>query len=367
MESLIVERKREAGAEFSYEICWEHGFNSLPSRISAMKNAVKKICLVSDSNVAALYLDPVCKLLSDSGYQVFPYIFPAGEENKNLDTVQKLYHFLIQKKFERKDILAALGGGVTGDLTGYAAATYLRGVDFIQIPTTLLAQVDSSVGGKTGVDFDCYKNMVGAFHQPSLVYMNMDTLQTLPEQQFISGMGEVLKTGLIRDKSFYEWIISHQPQIAAKDPDTMAYVIRECCRIKAEVVAEDPHEQGLRVILNLGHTIGHAVEKLMNFQMLHGQCVGLGTAGAAWLSLQRGWISEKDYEKILKANRMFHLPSSLQGLDPNTVLETTRSDKKMEEGKIKFRLLKGLGNAVVDRSVTDAELLGAIQTLSKTE
>lgn len=365
MESLIVERKRTAETDFSYEICLEHGFDLLSGKVAAVKAHAKKICIVADSHVAALYLDQVRSLLEAAGYHTVTFVFPAGEEQKNLETVRELYCFLIREKFERKDLLAALGGGVTGDLTGYAAATYLRGIDFVQIPTTLLAQVDSSVGGKTGVDFDAYKNMVGAFHQPRLVYMNMDTLKTLPEQQFISGMGEVLKTGLIRDRDFYEWLLKQKQQILGREPGTMARVIRECCRIKAAVVEEDPQEQGLRAILNLGHTIGHAVEKLMNFQLLHGQCVGIGTVGAAWLSMQRGWLPERDYNTIIQANQAFGLPDSVEGLNPDAILKATKSDKKMEEGRIKFVLLKGLGNAVVDRTVTDEELRGAIRTICR--
>lgn len=367
MDSLVVERRQEAGTEFSYEICWEHDFGSLPGKIADLGKPSGKIGIVTDSNVAALWLEPVRRVLAEAGYTVAVFIFPAGEEHKNLNTVQKLYHFLIQEKFERKDLLAALGGGVTGDLTGYAAATYLRGIDFIQIPTTLLAQVDSSVGGKTGVDFDCYKNMVGAFHQPRLVYMNMSTLRSLPGEQFASGMGEVLKTGLIRDRIFYEWITGHRSEILSRDTEVMARVIRECCRIKAAVVEEDPQERGVRAILNLGHTIGHAVEKLENFRLLHGQCVGIGTAGAAWISLQRGWISGDEYRMILENNRYFQLPVSIRGLLPEDILQATRSDKKMEEGQIRFILLKGMGNAVIDRTVSDAELLKALHMLTGNE
>lgn len=364
MESLIVQREHE-GLEFSYEIIWERGFDGLSGALDRLRLPYRKICIVSDHNVAELYLKDVERALSSTGCPVSAFVFPAGEEHKNLSTVQELYRYLIENRLERKDLLVALGGGVVGDLTGFAAATYLRGIAFIQVPTTLLAQVDSSVGGKTGVDFDKYKNMVGAFYQPRLVYMNSETLKTLPCDQFASGMGEVLKTGLIRNRDFYGWIIEQQAQIELRNPETMDHLIRECCRVKAAVVEEDPKEQGVRAILNLGHTLGHAIEKLMNFQMLHGQCVAVGTVGAAYLSYRRGYLTEEEYLQIVRTNLAFRLPVSVRGLKQEDILGATKSDKKMEEGKIKFVLLKNIGEAVLDRSVTDQELLDTIAILNE--
>ena len=215
------------------------------------------------------------------------------------------------------------------------------------------------------MDFDKYKNMVGAFYQPRLVYMNSETLKTLPCDQFASGMGEVLKTGLIRNRDFYGWIIEQQAQIELRNPETMDHLIRECCRVKAAVVEEDPKEQGVRAILNLGHTLGHAIEKLMNFQMLHGQCVAVGTVGAAYLSYRRGYLTEEEYLQIVRTNLAFRLPVSVRGLKQEDILGATKSDKKMEEGKIKFVLLKNIGEAVLDRSVTDQELLDTIAILNE--
>ncbi|MDY5113211.1 MAG: 3-dehydroquinate synthase [Bilifractor sp.] len=365
MESLIVERK-SSGMEFSYQIVWESSFQTLADEIRQISGfRAKKICVVSDSNVAPLYAGEVEKALAPLGLTVETYVFPAGEEHKCLDTVIGLYRFLIEHKFQRNDILAALGGGVAGDLTGFAAATYLRGIDFIQIPTTLLAQVDSSVGGKTGVDFEQYKNMVGAFLQPRLVYMNMKTLKTLPQDQFASGMGEVLKTGAIRDRNLLTWIDSHEAEILRRDPDALATVIRACCRVKASVVEEDPKDKGLRAILNFGHTLGHAIEKCKNFELLHGQCVGIGSIGASWLSMKRGMISEEDYRWLQKLHRDFGIPTSVSGLTVDEIVRTTRSDKKMEEGHIRFILLDGVGNAVIDSSVTDEELREAASVLIK--
>lgn len=358
MDRLIVER-RASGMEFSYPIVWKDNFEQLSEEVAAAGLHPGKICVVADSNVAPLYLKDVAASLSGCCKKVETYVFPAGEENKNLGQVNLLYEFLIQNHFERRDLLAALGGGVTGDLTGFVAATYLRGIDFIQIPTTLLAQVDSSVGGKTGVDCDQYKNMVGAFHQPRLVYMNMTTLHSLPDEQFASGMGEVLKTGLIRDRDFYCRLRDQADIVLSKDPDVMADTVRTCCRIKASVVEEDPKDTGIRGILNFGHTLGHAVEKCMNFTMLHGQCVALGTVGAAWLSMKKGYLTSEEYEMIRSVNERYHLPVSVSGLSAEQIVRTTKSDKKMEGGRISFILLRSVGDAYIDRSLTDEDLEAA--------
>ncbi len=362
MNQLCVEKKQEE-IDFSYQIIWARDFKALPQQMELLKLPCKKICIVTDSTVADLYADQVRDALSSLGKTIFTYIFPAGEANKNLSTVQDLYCFLIENHFERKDLLVALGGGVTGDLTGFAAATYLRGIDFIQIPTTLLAQVDSSVGGKTGVDFDQYKNMVGAFYQPRLVYMNMTTLRTLPEDQFASGMGEVLKTSYIRSKELYQWIWAHTDEILSRSAEAMEHLVNACCKIKASVVEEDPKEQGLRAILNFGHTLGHAVEKLADFSLPHGQCVAVGMIGAAYLSRKRSYLSEEEYARIRELNRCFGLPLTISGMRAEDILQATKSDKKMEQGHIKFILLKEMGHAVIDLSVSDPDLMDAISVI----
>ncbi len=361
MKKNILKVKREG--DFSYPIYFENSFDGLTDAVKAEELDNRTVCIVTDSNVSPLYAAQVRDLLEEVSAKVLIFEFEAGEPNKNLDTVQALYRFLIQNKIDRKGILAALGGGVTGDLTGFAAATYLRGIDFIQIPTTLLAQVDSSVGGKTGVDFQQYKNMVGAFHQPRLVFMNMETLKTLPEKEFACGMGEILKTGLICDGELFRSVCRDYERIRVLDNETLAAVIRRCCEIKAGVVERDPKEQGERALLNLGHTIGHAIEKLMDFQLLHGQCVAVGTAAAAQISKKRGLLTEDEYQEILNGCRLFDLPVAVKGLDPQQVLAATKNDKKMEKGKIKFILMKGIGHSFIDKSVSDEELLNGIQAV----
>ncbi len=339
-----------------YDIVLEPDFGRLKDEVISLGTASKKLCIVSDSNVAGLYGQEVLEILSGCSRETVLFVFPAGEEHKNLDTVKNLYEFLIQNKFERGDMLVALGGGVTGDLCGFAAATYLRGISFIQIPTTLLSQVDSSIGGKTGVDFDSYKNMVGAFHMPRLVYTNLSTLRTLDNEQFASGMGEVLKHGLIKNRDYYNWLASHADSINARNLDDCEKMILESNRIKRDVVEKDPKEQGERALLNFGHTLGHAIEKLKDFTLLHGHCVALGCVAACSISVRRGCLTESDIVGFCQTLEKYQLPISTSGLVIEDVIDATKHDKKMDGGTIKFILLKSLGEAYIDRSVTEEEM-----------
>lgn len=344
-----------------YDIMLEQDFLKLPDAfLSLGYSKGQKACIVTDSNLAALHLPDLEKKLEAIFGRVISFVFPAGEEHKNLDTVQKLYQNLIEHYFDRHDVLIAFGGGVTGDLTGFAAATYLRGIDFVQIPTSLLSQVDSSIGGKTGVDFSRYKNMVGAFYQPRLVYMNLSLLHTLPKEQFISGMGEILKHGLIRSADYFEWILQREADIIRLAPDALEEMIYGSCRIKRGVVERDPKEKGERALLNFGHTIGHAIEKLSGFQLFHGQCVSIGMAAACRISRDQGHISDEECERILKALRRFGLPVSASGLLAEDILSASKSDKKMVAGKIKFILLKSVGDAYVNPDLSDQQILSGI-------
>lgn len=360
-DTSVITVKTEGNAP--YDICLHDSFEALAEELKKLGCEGHRICIAADSNVAPLYLEEVKAEAAKCCTQVETFVFPAGEENKTLDTVRNLYEALILAGFDRKDYLLALGGGVTGDMTGYAAATYLRGIRFIQVPTTLLAQVDSSVGGKTGVDFDQYKNMVGAFHQPSLVYINTSTLNTLPEEQFASGMGEVLKHGLILDADFYEWVIEHMSEIEERDPETLNYMVGKNCQIKRYIVEKDPTEKGDRALLNFGHTIGHAIEKLKNFELSHGACVALGFVAASYISWKRGMLDEEEFYEIRDMNVGFGLPISFDGITAEEIIKTTKSDKKMEAGKIRFVLLKKLGKAYVDMTVTEEEMASAINFL----
>lgn len=346
-----------------YDICLKESFSSLAQELEAIGCKGRRLCVVSDTTVAELYLEEVMAEAKKCGSEVISFVFPAGEPSKTLATVQQLYETLIQAGFDRRDYLLALGGGVVGDLTGYAAATYLRGIRFVQLPTTLLAQIDSSVGGKTGVDFDQYKNMVGAFHQPALVYINVPVLKTLPDDQLASGVGELLKYGLSFDADFYEWCIEHMEEIEERDPETMTYLIGKCCGLKKYIVEKDPTEKGDRALLNFGHTIGHAIEKLKNFTLSHGACVALGTVAAAYISWQRGYLDEDEFYEIRDMNVGFGLPISFDGPSVDEIIAATKSDKKMDAGQIRFILLKKLGKAQIVTDVTDQEMREAIQSL----
>ena len=358
-QRLLVKKE----GDFTYPIAFCRDFSALTQEIQDLPNTGKRLCVVTDSNVAPLFLKTVAEVLKETGREIYTYILPAGEQNKTLENVQGIYEFLIQNRFDRKDLLAALGGGVVGDMTGFAAATYLRGIDFIQIPTTLLAQVDSSIGGKTGVDFKQYKNMVGAFHQPLLVYLNVSTLKTLSDSEFACGMGEIIKHGLIRSLEYSQWLTEHSKEILERKEDICQSMIYQSCMIKKTVVENDPTEKGERAVLNMGHTVGHAVEKLKNFSMAHGQCVAVGCMASAYISLKRGWITQKEYEKTAEQLKLFGLPLYINGLSAEDILTATKSDKKMDKGHIKFVLMKKPGNAVVDTSVTDQELLEAIESI----
>ena len=343
-----------------YDIVFTTDFSELVPELQKLDIGSRKVCIITDSHVASLYGEEVMGLLNGYCIKNVLYTFPAGEENKTLDTVRDIYTFLIQEKFDRKDLLLALGGGVVGDITGFAAATYLRGVDFVQVPTTLLSQADSSIGGKTGVDFDGYKNMVGAFNMPKLVYMNVGTLKTLDDRQFFSGFAEIMKHGLIKDASFYEWLLDKMYEICDRDVETLLEMVQRSSMVKKLVVEKDPTEKGDRALLNFGHTIGHAIEKYMNFTMTHGECIALGAVAAAFISWKHEWLSMEEYYEIRDMYVPFNLPISIENIDPQEILKLTKSDKKMEGNTIKFVLLKKVGKAVIDRNVTDEDILNAL-------
>ncbi len=347
-----------------YDIVLCDGFSDLTQEARALSLAGKKLCIVTDDIVKGLYLEPVFRALREAGACCMAFSFPAGEEHKNLDTVRSLYRFLCEKHFGRKDLLVALGGGGVGDLAGFAAATWLRGVDFLQIPTTLLAQVDSSIGGKTGVDFDGFKNMVGAFHMPRLVYANVRTLETLEARQFSNGFAEAMKHGLIRDQRYYCWLVSHQYEIQDRDPETMLELVKKSCEIKRRVVEADPLEEGERAVLNFGHTLGHAIEKASGFTMLHGECVALGCVAAAYISWKKELIPMEEYYEIRDMFVPFGLPISADRLDGARIMELVRSDKKVISGKLRFILLERVGKAVIRQDVTEEEMAAAIEELN---
>ncbi|NMB42820.1 MAG: 3-dehydroquinate synthase [Clostridiales bacterium] len=350
-----------------YPISLTNNFEELYNLLNNLNADKKKVCIVLDSNVGKLYTDDICNAISKSVKEVHTFSFLSGEKQKNLDTVYCLYEKLIELKFDRKDILIALGEGVVGDLTGFAAATYLRGISFIQIPTSLLAMVDSSIGGKTGVDFLGYKNMVGAFHQPVAVHINTNTLKSLPKEHFNNGMAEIIKHGLIKDLDYFKWLECNKDSINSFNLDIINEMIYKSCIIKKEVVENDPKEQGERALLNFGHTIGHAIEKAMDFELLHGECVALGMVSAAYISLNRAYITKKDFDYIIRILKDFNLKVNLSSslLNVDSLLEIIKHDKKQESGKLKFILLKEIGHAYIETSVTTSEITSAIKYILK--
>ncbi|MCB5186011.1 3-dehydroquinate synthase [Methylobacillus gramineus] len=317
----------------------------------------KQVAVVTNTTVAPLYLEKFSQPLRDAGVSVIPIILPDGEAYKNSDTLNLIYDALLKNRCERSTTVIALGGGVIGDLTGYAAATYLRGVPFIQVPTTLLSQVDSSVGGKTGINHPLGKNMIGAFYQPQLVLADLDTLTTLPERELSAGLAEVIKYGLIRDVDFFSWQEANMQKLLALDTEAMSYAIYRSCENKAEVVAADERESGERALLNLGHTFGHAIENAMGYGVwLHGEAVAAGTMMAADLSRRLGWLNQSDITRIATIFAQAKLPVQAPDLGVERYIDLMGLDKKVVDGKIRLVLQQGIGKSVVS-SDYDAEML----------
>jgi 3-dehydroquinate synthase len=316
----------------------------------------KQVLVVSDETVAPLYLDTVLESLKI--YSVAKIILPDGELFKTLDVVSHIFDTLLENKFGRSATLIALGGGVIGDMGGFAAACYQRGIPFIQIPTTLLAQVDSSVGGKTGVNHLLGKNMIGAFYQPQCVIADTDVLDTLDDRQFSAGLAEVIKYGLIRDAEFFSWLEDNVDVLLARDKAALAFAIERSCSNKAEVVAEDETETGVRAMLNLGHTFGHAIETGVGYgEYLHGEAVAIGLCQAADLSRRKGWLTDNDVEKIIALLKRARLPViPPDSLSPEQFIELMSVDKKNVNGEIRLILLKAIGQATLPVGV-DEKLL----------
>ena len=321
----------------------------------------KRVAVVTNTTVAPLYLDRLVAMLQASGVAVTPIVLPDGEAYKNWETLNLIFDALLTQRAERKTTLIALGGGVIGDMTGFAAASYQRGVPFIQIPTTLLSQVDSSVGGKTGINHPLGKNMIGAFYQPKVVLADTDTLKTLPPRELSAGLAEVIKYGLIWDADFLAWLEANMDKLRALDPAAITHAIYRSCEIKAQVVGQDEREGGIRAILNLGHTFGHAIETGMGYgNWLHGEAVAAGMVMAAETSRRLGWLSDADVARTRALIRAAGLPDVAPDLGVDTYLEYMGHDKKVEGGKMRFVLLKKLGEAVITADVPTDVLTGVL-------
>lgn len=306
-----------------------------------------QVMVVTNETIAPIYLEQTIQALSD--FETRCCVLPDGEAFKTLDIVNRIYTALLEARFNRRSTLVALGGGVIGDMTGFAAATYQRGVDFIQVPTTLLSQVDSSVGGKTGVNHPLGKNMIGAFYQPRLVLADTSTLNTLEDRQLSSGLAEVIKYGLIVDAGFFAWLEENMDRLLARDPVSLAYAIQHSCRCKADVVEADEKEAGQRALLNLGHTFGHAIETGMGYgEWLHGEAVATGMCMAADMSRREGWLSEASCDRIFRLIARANLPIEPPAeLTTDRFLELMAVDKKVLDGRLRLVLLKEIGQSLV--------------------
>lgn len=348
----------------SYDIVLENSFSRLLEELEKI-NCSKNVLIVTDSVVSELYEEQVRKILLSGGYDVATCVFKNGEENKNIDTILEISKALLRHNADRKSTVIALGGGVVGDMAGFAASIYMRGIDFVQIPTTLLSQTDSSVGGKTGIDFMKAKNILGAFHQPKLVYINLSVLKTLPERELISGMGEVIKHSIIRDKEFFEFLFENIENVRNLSDDILLDMIYKNCSIKASVVSMDEKENGVRADLNFGHTFGHAVESYSDFELSHGECVGLGMIAASKVSLMRKLITEEEFLKIKEILKNYRFRTKTNIKNTYDVILLMQKDKKKADGKLKFVLPVGIGKVIKTSDLCEEEIRAAFEEISE--
>ena len=313
-----------------------------------------RMAIVSSPLIFDLYGKTVSVSIKDSGFELSEIIIPDGEGYKSLLWVENIYSEMLKAKLDRKSVLIALGGGVIGDITGFAASTYMRGIDFVQIPTTLLAQVDSSVGGKTGVNHMLGKNMIGAFWQPRTVWIDIDTLRTLPRREFLSGLAEVIKYGVIYDEEFFGFLEKNRDVILELDKDALTHIIRRSCEIKAEVVSKDERESGLRAILNYGHTVGHAIETITGYKKyFHGEAVAIGMHIEAKLSQSQGFISTNHVNRIKKLIESYDLPVEMpEDIELNSLFEVMQIDKKTVSGELKFILPEKIGSVKIHKGIS---------------
>ena len=328
--------------------------------IGDIGNALKKfgfsrmIALVSNPTVYRLYGRPVSTSIKAAGFDLSAVLIPDGEKYKSLASSAHIYEQLLKLRLDRKSAVVALGGGVIGDIAGFVASTYMRGIDFIQVPTTLLAQVDSSVGGKTGVNHELGKNMIGTFWQPRLVWIDVDSLGTLPRRQLLAGLAEVIKYGVIWDKGLFRFLEANRDKILRLDRRALAHVIRRSCEIKAEVVSRDERESGLRAILNFGHTVGHAIETVTGYRkFLHGEAVAIGMYQEALVGRQMGLIADEEALQIRSLIEAYGLPASMpKGLDPRGLREAMQLDKKAVSGRLRFVLPLRIGEVKIEDEVS---------------
>lgn len=357
MESLKVNLN-----DISYPIYINNDFNQLNYYIEKFGD-VNKIIIIVDSNVDIHYSSEFISSIKFNKNKVYKYIIKSGEESKNLNTIYTIYKFLIDINAAKDSLIIALGGGVTGDVAGFVAATYLRGIRYVMIPTTLLSQADSSIGGKVGVNFDNIKNMIGAIYQPKFVYINISLLRTLPKRQINSGMAEVIVHALIKDLELFEYIERNIEKILLLDKDIMNCVLKKSCEIKARIVEKDEKDSGIRKMLNFGHTIGHAIESVYGFNLLHGECVSLGIIGAFNIACELGSVDYKQVERIECLLDKIGLPKRIKNLNSEEIFKIIAFDKKIRDEKITFILPKKIGQVFICNTINKETIINAISKL----
>jgi 3-dehydroquinate synthase len=332
---------------------------SLDNELYSKHISSKKIALITNEQIADLYLSEISQTLN--AFDLKTLVLPEGETEKNLETVGKAVEFLSDNGIDRDSSIIAFGGGVIGDITGFVASSYMRGIKFLQVPTTLLAQVDSSVGGKTGVNINTGKNLIGAFYQPSAVIADTRYLNSLKPNRLSEGLAEVIKYGLIRDENFFKWLCKNTNRILTLEPEVMAHLIERCCQIKAEIVSEDEREGSIRAILNYGHTFGHAIESLTDYSVYtHGEAVSIGMVMAASMAERMGMLSQADKKDITNLLESVNLPTEKPDLNSNDFLESMKRDKKVQDGEIRLILLESIGRAVISNDYPNEILMETI-------
>lgn len=341
MESVKVDLQRNA-----YDICIDTGMQCFEEYLKPLTEG-RRLLVVSDSIVFPLHGEKVVEVLKKFDSSVFRYIMPAGEKSKQIDEVSRIYQFMLEKNFEREDLIVALGGGVVGDVAGFVASTYCRGIPFIQMPTTLLSQVDSSVGGKVGINFNHVKNVIGSFYQPHIVCINLEFLRTLPLRQIRNGLAEIVVHAIIANEDLFTYLEQNVERVFRLETESLGYLVGLNCSIKRDVVVQDEYDKGIRAILNFGHTIGHAVEGVANYQLLHGEAVSVGIIGAIKLARRLSMLSEETYNRIAGLLQKIGLPLKVHGVRAEDIYAKMLNDKKRSATQLRFVLPTRIGNVEI--------------------
>lgn len=347
-----------------YDIVINNSFEGLKDQILTVSKP-SGICIITDSHIAPLYLEQV-KAIVEEIAPAYAHVFEAGEASKNIATVTAIYDTLLEYSMDRSGLIIALGGGVAGDIAGFVAATYMRGVPFVQLPMTIVAQNDSSIGGKVGIDYLDHKNMVGAFNNPALVYINTMVLRTLPQREIVGGLAEVIKHGVIEDVALFRYLMTHKESILGLDDAVILEMTYKSCKVKCDIVEQDPKETGIRKILNFGHTIGHAIETLSQFKYNHGECVAYGMCAAAFISYKRQLLTVDIVHEITAVCHSFGLLGFLEDYKVQDIWEHMTYDKKKAHGKIAFILLKAIGTTTIVTDISEEEVAQAMTFIKET-